>query len=63
MLAVPLPNTAWALLVARVSMGPRPAHNRTGMEISPPPPAMESTRPASTATANKRRAISGESMG
>ncbi len=62
-LAVPLPKTAWALLVARVSMGPRPAHSRTGMEISPPPPAMESTRPASTATANKRTAISGESMG
>ena len=59
--AVPLPNTAWALLVARVSTGPSPAHSSAGMEISPPPPAMESTSPAARPDKKSRERMSWES--
>ena len=59
--AVKLPNTAWALLVARAETGGSPDHSKAGTEISPPPPAIESTSPASRASTNRMTAVSANS--
>ena len=40
------PKVAENLLVPRARCGGRPAAIRTGRETSPPPPAIESTKPA-----------------
>lgn len=57
-MAVKLPKMAWALLVAKAVTGGSPTQSRAGNEISPPPPAMVSTRPASRARTKRMSAMS-----
>src|SRR5882724_4578356 len=44
--ALPEPKEAWSLLVPKAKAGGMPRFKRTGSVIRPPPPAMESTKPA-----------------
>ena len=53
------PPTDCSLLVASACAGGTPTASRAGTVSSPPPPAMESINPASSATANNTPSISG----
>ncbi len=46
------PNDDCKLFVPKASVGDNPILNSTGTVISPPPPAMESTKPAQTPVRN-----------
>jgi hypothetical protein len=58
---VAVPNIDWSLLVPSASIGGTPANNRAGIMISPPPPAMASMNPVSTAVAVRAVMIHGSS--
>src|SRR5205085_2672300 len=50
MAAMPVPTAPCILLTAIAPTGERPTDSSTGNEISPPPPPMASTKPATTPT-------------
>ena len=47
--AEPEPNIPCSLLVPSAATGGKPARSNAGMVIRPPPPAIESTKPAAKA--------------
>ena len=54
--ALPAPNILDSLLLPKAILGGRLVNSIAGTEISPPPPTMESTKPAKApATASKTR--------
>ncbi|MNK65284.1 hypothetical protein D3C87_845720 [compost metagenome] len=61
--ALAVPTLPCTLLVAMAATGFSPTDSRAGSEISPPPPAMASMKPAMTEASPRRAMISGVSSG